>query len=99
MPALVAADMPDLQGFAGEPLSPFNSSRATTGRRMAGSEGSFADYSRKCSASKVEAVAEDHLGDQVIGRGSDADPQTKVNFPFRRKVQVDGRENLVHLLA
>ena len=50
-------------------------------------------------ASEIETVAEDHLGDQVIGGTCDADTQAKVDFPVGREIEVDGGEYLVLLLT
>src|SRR5215831_2226701 len=50
-------------------------------------------------ALEIEAIAEDHLGDQVIRGMRHANTQAEIHFPFRRKIQIDGRENLVLLLT
>src|SRR5690348_4770891 len=58
---------------------------------------------RKCSTkqpagvSKVESVADDRLGYQVIRGAGQAHADTKVNFPFWRKIQVNRRKYLVLL--
>lgn len=48
---------------------------------------------------EIEAVAENHLSDQMICGVRHADAQTKIHFPFRGKVQVDGGKELMLLLA
>src|SRR2546425_6372282 len=50
-------------------------------------------------ASKVEAVPENQLADEMVGRARDADAKAEIDFPLRRNVEVDGRKNLVLLLA
>src|SRR2546427_7843766 len=51
------------------------------------------------STSEIEAIAEDHFGNQMIRRVRYAHTEAEIHFPFRRKVQVDGRKNLVLLLT
>lgn len=48
---------------------------------------------------EIETIAENHLGNQVVRGVRHPDAQTKIHFPFRRKIQVDGREKLMLLLA
>src|SRR5437870_8185989 len=50
-------------------------------------------------ASKVEAIPENQLADEMVGRARDADAKAEIDFPLRRDVEVDGRKNLVLLLA
>src|ERR1700740_3589876 len=47
--------------------------------------------------SEIETVAENHFGDEVVGRAGDADAQAEIDFPLGRKVQVNRRKNLVLL--
>src|SRR5580692_274608 len=54
-----------------------------------------ASWGRK---SKIETIAENHFGDEMIGRGGEADSQAEIDFPFGRQVQVDGGKNLLLLL-
>ena len=49
------------------------------------------------SQSKVETVAENHFGDEMIGRGGDA--EAEIDLPFRGEIQVDSWKNLVLLKA
>lgn len=51
------------------------------------------------SVSEIETVAEDHFGYQMVRGVRHSDAQTEIHFPFRRKVQIDGRKKLVLLLA
>lgn len=48
---------------------------------------------------KIEAVAEDHFGDEMVGRVRNADAKAEIDFPARIHVKVDSGENLVLLLA
>ena len=48
---------------------------------------------------EVEAVAEDHFGDEVIGRTGDTYADAEVDFPFGRKIEIDGGKKLVLLLG
>ena len=48
---------------------------------------------------EVEAVAEDHFGDEVIGRTGDTYAEAEVDFPFGGKIEVDGGKELVLLLG
>jgi hypothetical protein len=48
--------------------------------------------------SEVETIPDDHFRDQVIGGARHANPQAEIDLPFERKVQINGRENLVLLL-
>lgn len=48
---------------------------------------------------EIEAVAENHLSDQMICGVRHADAQSEIHFPFRRKVQIDGGKELMLLLA
>src|SRR5437016_11869969 len=45
----------------------------------------------------MEAVAENHLGNQMIGRVGQAHTKAKIHLPVRGEVQVDGRKDLVLL--
>lgn len=48
---------------------------------------------------EIEAIAQNHLGDQMIRGVRHADAQSKIHFPFRREVQIDGRKDLLLLLS
>lgn len=48
---------------------------------------------------EVEAVAENHFGNQMIGGMRDADAEAEIDFPLRREIEVDDRKELVLLLA
>src|SRR5258708_36940216 len=50
-------------------------------------------------ASEIETVAENHLRNQVIGRTRHANTEPKIDFPLGRKIQVNGRKDLLLLLA
>src|SRR5260370_2213412 len=50
-------------------------------------------------ASEIETIAENHLGNQVIGRTRYTNTQPKIKFPLGRKIQVDGGQDLLLLLA
>src|ERR1700704_4879791 len=47
--------------------------------------------------SEIETISENHFCNQMIGRARNANTEPKVNFPPRRDVQVNGRENLLLL--
>src|SRR6266403_4971898 len=49
--------------------------------------------------SEIEAVAEDHFGDQVISGSCQSNSKAKIDFPFGRKIQIDRGKNLMLLLA
>src|SRR5215472_8564459 len=51
------------------------------------------------SASKSKAIAQNHLGDQMIGGMRQANAQSEIHLPFRREVQINGRKDLVLLLT
>ncbi len=42
--------------------------------------------------SQVEAIPDDHFDDQVIRALGNADTDAGVEFPFGRKIQIEGRE-------
>lgn len=48
---------------------------------------------------EIEAVAQDHLADQMVGRSCHANPQPEIHFPLGGEIQVNGRENLLLLLS
>src|SRR5258708_12382274 len=50
-------------------------------------------------ASEIETIAENHLRNQVIGRTRHANTEPKIDFPLGRKIQVNGRKDLLLLLA
>src|SRR5713226_1106584 len=50
------------------------------------------------STSEIEAVSEDHFGDEMIRPMCYAHAEAEIHFPLRRKVQIDGRKDLVLLL-
>src|SRR5690349_1956040 len=50
-------------------------------------------------ASKIETVAENHLGKQMIRRARHTNTHAEINFPFGREVQVNRRKDLLLLLA
>jgi hypothetical protein len=60
---------------------------------------SWNNVAKRCGLSEIEAVAEDHFGDQVIGRMRHAHAHAEIDFPVRREIQVNGRKELVLLLA
>src|ERR1700741_4180564 len=54
---------------------------------------------RPGGASKIEAVADDGLGDDMVGRAGETHADAEVNLPFGRNIQVNGRIDLVLLAA
>src|SRR6267378_3867045 len=73
-----------------------------TRNAMRSRENSFdvpADPATRRGTSEIEAVAEDHFGDQVIGGTCQTNSKAEIDFPFGRKIQIDCREYLVLLLA
>src|SRR5215469_8961016 len=49
--------------------------------------------------SEIEAIAKNHLGDQMIGRVGHAHTEAEIHFPLRRKIQVDRGKQLMLLLT
>ena len=49
--------------------------------------------------SEMEAIAENHFGDQMVCGMGHAHAEAEIDFPIRRKIKVDRREDLVLLLA
>src|SRR6202789_300942 len=47
----------------------------------------------------VEAAAENHFEDEVIGRGGGADADTEVDLPYRRDIQVGDDKELLLLVV
>ena len=72
---------------------------ASTRRRVLSVGDSWSSLAKPRGPSEVEAVAEDHFGDQMIGRVRHTHAYAEIHFPVRRKIQVDGRKKLVLLLA
>ena len=50
-------------------------------------------------ALEIEAIAENHFGNQMIRGMREADTEAEIDFPIRGKIQVDGREDLMLLLS
>ena len=50
------------------------------------------------ATSKIEAIAQDHLADQMVCRPRHADTHAEIHFPLGREIQVNRRENLLLLL-
>src|SRR5215467_11572469 len=48
---------------------------------------------------EIEAVAENHFGNQMIRGVRHADAQAEIHFPPGGKIQVDGRKELLLLLT
>ena len=48
---------------------------------------------------EIEAVAENHFGDEVVGGAGEAYAYAELDFPLRSEIEIDGRKNLVLLLA
>src|SRR5689334_13745047 len=48
---------------------------------------------------EFEAAADDHFEDEVVGIVCNADAEPEVEFPFRRNIKVDCRDELMFLLA
>ena len=48
--------------------------------------------------SEIEAAAQNHFDDQVVGRARHPDAHPGVELPFRTQVQIDGREELLLLI-
>lgn len=72
---------------------------ASTRRRVLSVGDSWSSLAKPRGPSEIEAVAEDHFGDQMIGRVRHTHAYAEIHFPVRRKIQVDGRKKLVLLLA
>ena len=51
------------------------------------------------STLEVEAVAQDHFRDEMIGGRGDADAKAEVDLPLWRQIQIDNGKNLVLLEA
>lgn len=49
-------------------------------------------------ASEIEAIAQNHFHDQMVGGSRQTDAEPEINFPLGREVEIHGGENLVHLL-
>src|SRR5207302_668574 len=49
--------------------------------------------------SEIEAIAENHFGDQMVCGMGHSHAEAEIDFPIRRKIKVDRREDLVLLLA
>ena len=48
---------------------------------------------------KLKSPSDDHFENQMIGAARHADAHAKVEFPFRRNVQIDSRNDLMLLFA
>jgi len=48
--------------------------------------------------SEIEAISQNHFGNQVVGCARDTDAETEIDLPLRRNIQVNRRKNLVLLL-
>lgn len=54
--------------------------------------------SRRSGSSEWEAIAQDELGDDVVGAAGDADAQTEIDLPLRAEVHIYGGEKLLLLV-
>src|ERR1700674_5073032 len=78
--------------------------------RLSCSNSHYSDQSRKASTlyilsaqagptgSKTETIAENHLGDEVIGRSRHSNTDAEIDFPLRCEIKINGGKNLVLLL-